>query len=99
MIRYLFSQTTFQIFNAETMKAILSILLLAALMSCNSSEQKKYPLSVVQKNGKGITADYIFLYCDSASMISKTEAVAYRDGIKIRVFADQVSIHNNTYVK
>lgn len=82
------------------MKALIIIILASAfLFGCSGYKNEMFPFSVIQKNGSGLSSEYIFLSCDSATMISKQEAIAWVKGTKIKVFADQITISTNTYIK
>ena len=88
-------------FKTTSVAAFAGILLLCTVFqSCNDdAPNKKYPYSVKQKNGTGWSSEYTFLGCDSATMVTQKEAIAYIGGTKIRVFADQITISTNTYLK
>ena len=70
------------------MKKLLLVLLIATA-SCNTRTDK-YKFSVQIYSGSGLNYGYSIVFCDSANLFSKTEGEVFVDGIKMKIFSDQL---------
>lgn len=74
---------------------ILAISFIAVSCNFNKVPEKKFPYYVVITNGSGYDFNQSVVYCDSVSMISKTEAISWVNGSKMKIFADGIFIFSN----
>jgi hypothetical protein len=70
----------------------LLFFILITLVSCSTGLPRKYRVFVSNGSGWGKSATYID--CDSATMISKTEAIIYIDGHTSHIYAEGILLSN-----
>lgn len=75
-------------------KYFLYALLCVCLFACtyqNKDTNKKF--GVIQVNDNGWSTATV--WCDSVTMVSKTQATIFVDGIKSQIFADEIKVYSN----